>query len=91
MKAVDTSKGYIKKPKLIKGYTIQSYYCECGCKKGYYRYVKIKTKPKVKQILKEAECCGRCKHSFTVDSWNFLCDINIRQITLTCVCNLFEK
>lgn len=45
---VDTTIGYIKKLKRVKGYSIESYYCECGCKKGYYRYVKIKRKTKTK-------------------------------------------
>ncbi len=41
--AVDTiiGIGYEKKPRPIEGYKIESYYCECGCKKGYYHYVKL--------------------------------------------------
>lgn len=42
MKVVDTTRGYITKPKRRKGYTRESYYCECGCKKGYWHYVPIK-------------------------------------------------
>lgn len=37
---VDTTRGYVTKPKARAGYKIESYYCECGCKKGYYHYVK---------------------------------------------------
>lgn len=43
MKA-NTDKGYISKPKAKKGYKIESHYCECGCKKAYYHYVKVTTK-----------------------------------------------
>lgn len=44
---VDTTRGYIKKPKRRKGYSIERCYCECGCKKGYWHYVPIVPKPKV--------------------------------------------
>lgn len=37
---VDTNRGYISKPKARVGYKLDSYYCECGCKKGYWKYVK---------------------------------------------------
>jgi hypothetical protein len=40
MKEVDTSQGYINKPKEREGYTIERFYCECGCKQGYWHYVK---------------------------------------------------
>jgi hypothetical protein len=40
--SADTTKGYITKPKKIEGYKIERYYCECGCKSGYWHYVKIK-------------------------------------------------
>lgn len=39
---VDTTKGYVNKPKPIGGYTVERYYCECGCKSGYWHYVKVK-------------------------------------------------
>jgi hypothetical protein len=42
--SVNTERGYIKKPKEKKGYILERYYCECGCKKGYWHYVKIKEK-----------------------------------------------
>jgi hypothetical protein len=42
--AADTSKGFTKRPKPQKGYKIERYYCECGCKKGYYHYVPKQTK-----------------------------------------------
>lgn len=38
----DLDKGFVKKPAQIKGYRIERYYCECGCKTGYWHYVKIK-------------------------------------------------
>jgi len=38
---IDTSRGYTRKPKPAEGYKVESYYCECGCKKGYWHYVKI--------------------------------------------------
>lgn len=41
---VDTTRGYIKKPKPQKGYKLETYYCECGCKKFYWHYVKISKK-----------------------------------------------
>jgi hypothetical protein len=44
MKKIDTDRGYIRKPKPMEGYVIDSYYCECGCKKSYWRYVKEKPK-----------------------------------------------
>ncbi len=43
---VNTSVGRIRKPKLKIGYTIERESCECGCKKGYWYYVKIKSKIK---------------------------------------------
>lgn len=39
---VDLARGYISKPKARKGYRITSYYCECGCKKSYYKYTKAR-------------------------------------------------
>lgn len=35
---VDTTRGYSSKPKPRKGYVLESYCCECGCKQGYWRY-----------------------------------------------------
>lgn len=40
----NTEIGYIKKPKPQKGYKLEQYYCECGCKSMYWHYVKIITK-----------------------------------------------
>lgn len=40
--AVNTDNGYETKPKDIPGYKRETYYCECGCKKSYWHYVKIK-------------------------------------------------
>jgi hypothetical protein len=37
---VDLERGYIRKPKTVRGYKIERYYCECGCKKGYWHYIK---------------------------------------------------
>jgi hypothetical protein len=37
---VDTEMGYISKPKLRAGYKLENEYCECGCKKSYWRYKK---------------------------------------------------
>lgn len=39
-KKVNLDRGYIRKPKPVDGYNIERYYCECGCKGGYWRYVK---------------------------------------------------
>ena len=44
MKKIDTNQGYINKPKEIEGYTIERFYCECGCKTGYWHYVKDEVK-----------------------------------------------
>ena len=41
---VDPAKGYLRKPKDRDGYKIESYYCECGCKRTYWHYIKIKSK-----------------------------------------------
>ena len=49
---VDTERGYVRRPKERAGYKIEGYYCECGCKKSYWRYVLIK-KEKIK--LKQHE------------------------------------
>lgn len=46
MKKVDETRGYISKPKPRKGYRLERYYCECGCKKGYWRYRKSISKTK---------------------------------------------
>lgn len=40
----NTDRGYITKPKPVKGYTVTYESCECGCKSGYWYYVKIKTR-----------------------------------------------
>lgn len=48
MKTVNIDRGYVSKPKPINGYRVESYYCECGCKKGYWHYVKIKKSKKIK-------------------------------------------
>lgn len=32
---------HIKRPNHKKGFLIERYYCECGCKKWYWIYVKI--------------------------------------------------
>ena len=45
-KTVDVERGYYRKPKEAEGHSIKSYYCECGCKKSYYRYVKDPEKKK---------------------------------------------
>lgn len=68
---VDLGKGYIEKPKPVEGYDIERYYCECGCKSGYWHYVKkvqlkhkTMTLPKLlsglsknKNIAIECNCC----------------------------------
>ena len=41
---IDTTKGYVNKPKPVDGYSVERYYCECGCKSGYWHYVKLKNK-----------------------------------------------
>lgn len=40
---INIDRGYISKPKYIKGYKIKRYYCECGCKQCYWHYVKLKS------------------------------------------------
>ncbi|MFA6572256.1 MAG: hypothetical protein WCT77_13600 [Bacteroidota bacterium] len=57
---VDTDKGYLRKPKEKEGYSIESYYCECGCKKSYYHYVKIN------QIGMKKENWSKGKNGHTV-------------------------
>jgi hypothetical protein len=41
-------RGYVTKPRAITGYKIERYYCECGCKSGYWHYVKSEDKLKFK-------------------------------------------
>lgn len=40
MKKPNLDQGYIRKPKPIPGFKLETYYCECGCKKSYWHYVK---------------------------------------------------
>lgn len=47
---VDTERGYIRKPIEREGYEIVSEYCECGCKKSYYYYVKCEKPVKLKRL-----------------------------------------
>lgn len=44
MRKPNTDRLFLSIPKKIKGYTIQPYSCECGCKKLYYHSVEIKPK-----------------------------------------------
>ena len=45
---VDLDRGFLKKPKPQKGYRLESGYCECGCKRSYWKYKKIEAMKKEK-------------------------------------------
>lgn len=38
---IDTTRGYIRKPKPAEGYKLERECCECGCKGAYWYFVKI--------------------------------------------------